>query len=221
MSRGQFRTSIEERPASAWMLVTVASAMLWVTEQLQAWVIVVQVASILLSLARRTKPYRWQASPIALNVGMFGIAGTTILLALDGNPSAVSLAHFASLSQGLQLLDSRPRKSEFLLVTLSLFQVILASNLTDTLLFPPLLIVFVFSAVWTLLIHTLRSEAIEAGDAGAASEVVEHLQRGLAVALRTDAVFVAAEPGDRQRARLLAFLALVAADGRVPQDRVE
>jgi uncharacterized protein (DUF58 family) len=52
----------------------------------------------------------------------------------------------------------------------------------------------------------------------AASEVVEHLQRGLAVALRTDAVYVAAEPGDRQRARLLAFLALVTPDGRGPQD---
>ena len=172
MSRGTFRATVEERPASAWVLVTVASAMLWITEQLHTWVIVVQVASILLSLARRTKPYRWQASPIALNIGMFGIAGTTILLALDGNPSAVSLAHFASLSQGLQLLDSRPRKSEFLLVTLSLFQVILASNLTDSLLFPPLLIVFVFSAVWTLLVHTLRIEATEAGDAGAASEAI-------------------------------------------------
>ena len=97
MSRRRFRATVEERPASAWVLVTVASAMLWVTEQLQAWVIVVQVASILLSLARRTKPYRWQASPIALNVGMFGIAGTTILLALDGDPAAISLAHFASL----------------------------------------------------------------------------------------------------------------------------
>lgn len=172
MSRGQFRATVEERPASAWVLVTVASAMLWITEQLQIWVIVVQVASILLSLSRRTKPFPWQASPITLNVGMFGIAGTTIMLALDGNPAPVSLAHFASLSQGLQLLDSRPRKSEFLLVTLSLFQVILASNLTDSLLFPPLLIVFVFSAVWTLLVHTLRSEAIEAGDPGAASQAI-------------------------------------------------
>jgi transglutaminase-like putative cysteine protease len=191
MSRRQFRATVEERPASAWVLVTVASAMLWVTEQLQAWVIVVQVASILLSLARRTKPYRWQASPIALNVGMFGIAGTTILLALDGNPAAISLAHFASLSQGLQLLDSRPRKSEFLLVTLSLFQVILASNLTDTLLFPPLLIAFVFSAVWTLLIHTLRSEAIEAGDAGAASAAITPGLRRMTIFASAAAILLA------------------------------
>ncbi len=66
-----------------------------------------------------------------------------------------------------------------------------------------------------------RASGFERAVSRAASEVVEHLQRGLAVALRTDAVYVAAEPGDRQRARLLAFLALVAADGRVPQDRVE
>lgn len=172
MSRMEFRATVGDRPASAWMLVIVASAMLWITEQLQAWVIVVQVAAILLSLARRTNPWRWQGSPIALNIGMFGIAGTTILLALEGKPATVSLAHFASLSQGLQLLDSRPRKSEFLLVTLSLFQVILASNLTDSLMFPPLLVVFVFSAIWTLMVHTLKMEAMEAGISQAADKAI-------------------------------------------------
>jgi transglutaminase-like putative cysteine protease len=191
VSRGRFRASSGERPAAAWVLVTVASAMLWVTEQLQAWVILVQIASILVSFARRTKPYRWQASPIALNIGMFGIAGSTILLALGGHPATVSLAHFASLCQGLQLLDSRPRKSEFLLVTLSLFQVILAANLTDSLLFPPLLIVFVFSAVWTLLVHTLRIEAIEAGDAGAASIAITPGLRRMTVFSSAAAILLA------------------------------
>ena len=191
MSRGEFRATVEERPASAWLLVTVASAMLWITEQLQPWVIVVQVAAIVLSLARRTKPFRWQNSPIALNVGMFGIAGTTIALALEGNPSAISLAHFASLSQGLQLLDSRPRKSEFLLVTLSLFQVILASNLTDSLMFPPLLIVFVFAAVWTLLVHTLRSEAIEAGEERATGDALSAGLRRMTVVASTCAIVLA------------------------------
>ncbi len=47
----------------------------------------------------------------------------------------------------------------------------------------------------------------------AASEVVEHLQRGLAVALRTDAIYLPAETGPRHRIRLLSFLALVRADG--------
>ena len=191
MSRRHFRATVEERPASAWLLVTVASAMLWVTDQLQTWVIVVQVASIVLSLARRTKPFRWQSSPIGLNIGMFGIAGTTIALAVQGSPAAVSLAHFASLAQGLQLLDSRPRKSEFLLVTLSLFQVILASNLTDSLMFPPLLIVFVFSAVWTLMVHTLRSEAIEAGEEGTAAEALSPGLRRMTVLASTCAIVLA------------------------------
>jgi transglutaminase-like putative cysteine protease len=173
------------------MLVTVASAMLWITDQLQPWVIAVQVAAIGLSLARRRKPFAWQSSPIALNIGMFGIAGTTISLALDGNPATVSLAHFASLSQGLQLLDARPRKSEFLLVTLSLFQVILASNLTDSLLFPPLLLAFVFSAVWTLLVHTLRSEAIEAGEAGAAARALTPGLRNMTVMSSMCAILLA------------------------------
>lgn len=191
MSRSRFRATVEERPASAWVLVLVASAMLWITEQLQPWVIGVQVVAILLSLARRTRPFAWQASPIALNVFMFGIAGTTISLALDGSPAAVSLAHFASLAQGLQLIDSRPRKSEFLLVTLSLFQVILASNLTDSMMFPPLLIVFVFAAVWTLMVHTLRSEAIEAGDRAGADKALSPGLRRMTVVASTGAILLA------------------------------
>ena len=49
----------------------------------------------------------------------------------------------------------------------------------------------------------------------AASEVVRHLQDGLAVALRTDADYIPADSGIRQRARLLAFLALVTPTGHV------
>ena len=40
---------------------------------------------------------------------------------------------------------------------------VLAANLTDSVFFTPLLVAFVFAAVWTLLVHTLRSEALEAG----------------------------------------------------------
>jgi uncharacterized protein (DUF58 family) len=50
----------------------------------------------------------------------------------------------------------------------------------------------------------------------AASEVVHHLQAGVAVALRTDAAYFPADAGIRQRARLLSFLALVEPDGRPP-----
>jgi len=50
----------------------------------------------------------------------------------------------------------------------------------------------------------------------AASEIVSHLQAGLAVALRTDATYMPPDAGIRQRARLLSFLARVSPDGRAP-----
>ena len=66
MSRRQFRATVDERPASAWLLVCVASSLLWITEQLQVWVIGVELVAIALSFARRTQPFSWQRSPIAL-----------------------------------------------------------------------------------------------------------------------------------------------------------
>jgi transglutaminase-like putative cysteine protease len=144
-------------------MVTVASATLWITQQLDAWVPAVQAVALLYSLVRRTRPHPWQRSAIALNLGMLGIVSATIGVALRGEPSTIALAHFASLTQGLQLLDARPRRTEFLLVALALFQVVLAANLTDSVFFTLLLVVFVFATVWTLLVHTLHSEAVEAG----------------------------------------------------------
>ena len=164
MSRGSFRSRVEApRPASAWVLVTVASATLWITQQLSVWAQAVQVAALIASLLRRRDPFAWQKSGVALNLGMAGVTLATIAVALRGEPSTIALAHFAALTQGLQLLDARPRHTEFLLVALALFQVVLAANLTDSVFFTPLLIAFVGSAVWTLIVHTLRSEAIEAG----------------------------------------------------------
>jgi transglutaminase-like putative cysteine protease len=144
-------------------MVTVASATLWITQQLEPWAIGAQALALLYSLRRRTDPHPWQRSPIALNVGMFAIAIGTIHVALRGEPSTIALAHFAATTQGLQLLDARPRRTEFLLVALALFQVVLAANLTDSVFFTPLLVAFLFATVWTLLVHTLRSEAAEAG----------------------------------------------------------
>lgn len=173
MSRRTFRARVSApRPTSAWVLVTVASATVWITQQLEPWAMALQALMILLSLWRRERPFAWQRSTAALNLGMIGIVGVTIAVALRGEPSTIALAYFAALSQGLQLLDARPRHTEFLLVTLALFQVILASNLTDSVFFPPLLVAFVFAAVWTLMVHTLRTEAIEAGDAPAVSRAI-------------------------------------------------
>jgi hypothetical protein len=173
VSRRSFRIDVAEpRPASAWALVIVASATLWITKQLAPWVVAVQVTFLLYSLAGRLHPRPWQQNPIALNVSMFGIVAVTIRVALQGGPSTIALAHFAALTQTLQLVDARPRRTEFLLVALALFQVILAANLTDSVLFPPLLVAFVFATAWTLIVHTLRSEALEADDRTAATRVL-------------------------------------------------
>jgi transglutaminase-like putative cysteine protease len=160
------------RPTSAWVLVCVASATLWITGQLDPGTVAAQALAIAYSFLRRARPHAWQRSPLALNFGMFGIVGQTIAVALRGEPSTLALAHFAALTQGLQLVDARPRSTEYLLVALALFQVILASNLTDSVFFPPLLIAFLLATVWTLLVHTLRSEAIEAGDPAAVTRAI-------------------------------------------------
>jgi transglutaminase-like putative cysteine protease len=145
-------------------MVSVASAMLWITQQLDPWAVALQAAALLVSLRWRQQPHAWQRNPWALNLGMLGISLATIAVALRGEPSTIALAHFAALTQGLQLLDARPRRTEFLLVALALFQVVLAANLTDSVFFTPLLVAFVFATAWTLLVHTLHSEALEAGE---------------------------------------------------------
>jgi len=165
VSRRAFRIGVEEaRPASAWTLVVVASATLWITQQVAVWAIAIQIIAIALSFWRRRTPFGWQTNAIALNIGMMGVSGATIHVALQGGPATLGLAHFAILAQGLQLIDARPRRTEFLLVALALFQVILASNLTDSVFFTPLLFAFLFAAAWTLMVHTLRADAAEAGD---------------------------------------------------------
>ena len=166
------------RPGAAWLMSLVASATLWITGELALWVIPVQLLCFAVSYSTRNAPPAWRLSPVWLNVGMLAITGVTIAKALQGSPATLSLAYFAALSQGLQLLDARPRKSEFLLVALALFQVILASNLTDSVFFPPLVLVFVVAVTWTLLIHMLRIESALAGDLrGAEAGLTPDLKR--------------------------------------------
>lgn len=172
MSRREFRSRIAgPRPASAWLMSAVATTTLWITEQIPLWVIAIQLVAFATSYATRLDPPAFRRSPIWLNIGMIGVTSLTIRSALAGNPATVSLAYFTALAQGLQLLDARPRHSEFVLVALGLFQVVLASNLTDSILFPPLLLIFLASVTWTLMIHTLRVEAAESGDVRAAAEL--------------------------------------------------
>lgn len=173
MSRRSFRVSLDApRPLAALLLVAVASATLTMTGQLEPWAVATQAATLAAAFLLRERPFSVQRQPWAVNCGLACVVAGALSVAMRGAGSLVALAHFATLAQGLQLLDARPRRSEFLLVALALFQVILASNLTDSVLFPPLLAIFLPTAVWTLLVHTIRTEALEAGDPASAQRAL-------------------------------------------------
>lgn len=183
MSRRAFREPLAgPRPNAAYGLAATASLTLAATGEVEPWALPLAAGGLALAWLRRVEPQPWQRSGLLLG----GVAVAAALLAgavwWSGRLAMVALAHFALLAQPLQLLDARPRRSEFLLVALALFQVVLAANLTASLLFPPLLAVFTACAVWTLLVHTLRAEALEAGEPEAA-------RRALSGGLRRTAVW--------------------------------
>lgn len=172
MSRMQFRASVEDpRPVAAWLMVTMAVATLAISGQLTPWALAGSLTAVFYSLVYRLSPRPWQRSAGVLNAVLLGICGLCVMVSWRSGSVIIALAHFAVMTQGLQLLDCRPRKSEFLLVALALFLVILAANLTDSVLFPPMLILFLAATTWTLMVHTLRSEAIEAGDRGGSQQI--------------------------------------------------
>lgn len=152
------------RPLAAYALAAVAGAALAVTGELLLPALAAQAAALAASLCWRHRPRAWQRRGAFLNAALVAIVLGSAGLWLRGALAIVALAHFAHLAQGLQILDARPRRSDFLLVALALFQVLLAANLTDSLLFPPLLVVFVLAMTWTLVVHTLWSEALAAGE---------------------------------------------------------
>lgn len=152
------------RPLSCYALAAVAGAALAITGALALPALGAQAAALLLSARLRGRPRDWQRRPWLLNGALLAIVLACAGLWLRGGLAIVALAHFAHLATGLQLLDARPRRSDFLLVALALFQVLLAANLTDSVLFPPLLLLFALAATWTLVVHTLWSEAIAAGE---------------------------------------------------------
>jgi transglutaminase-like putative cysteine protease len=169
VSRREFRTPIDvARPAAAFGMGAAATATLAITGEIALPVLAIGGGAVALAALARERPLALQRNGLLLNALLAASAALGIAMWVRGAYSTVALAHFAILTQALQLLDARPRKSEFLLVALALFQVVLAANLTDSLLFPPLLVIFAVSAVWTLMVHTLRAEAIEAGEPQAA-----------------------------------------------------
>jgi transglutaminase-like putative cysteine protease len=164
MSDRPAAAAMPPRPLSAYALAAVAGLSLAVTGELAVVALVAHAAAWLASLRLRGRARAWQRSAFVLNTALVAIAAGSALLWLRGGLAIVALAHFAHLAQGLQLLDARPRRSDFLLVALALFQVLLAANLTDSLLFPPLLVGFVLAMAWTLVVHTLWAEALAAGE---------------------------------------------------------
>ena len=183
MSRLGFRYAVAlPRPRSAVAMVALATLTLAITGQIEPWVLVLSAGTLIFAARPGRPPAPWQHSAVFLNLGLAFTVGTGAVLWWRGELAILALAHFAMLTQGLQLLDTRPRRSEFLLVALSVFQVTMAANLTDSAFFPPLLVAFTIATVWTLIIHTLRAEAIECGEPAAAHRV---LSKGL---LRTTLV---------------------------------
>ncbi len=168
MSRQEFREPTQSpRPRSAVVMVAVATLILAITEQVSPAALAVTAACIAFTAWQRDRRYAWQRNRLLLNAGLLACLGVAAMVLVE-RLAVVALAHFAVLAQGLQLLDARARRSEFLLVALSVLQVVLAANLTDHLAFPPLLIVFTVATVWTLTVHTLRAEALEMGEPEAA-----------------------------------------------------
>ena len=116
----------------------VASATLWITQQLAPGSSRSRSAvHPRLAGAARSSPSAWQQKRAgAQRRHVLHRRASRSRVALRGGPSTIALAHFAALTQALQLVDARPRRTEFLLVALALFQVVLASNLTDSVLLP-------------------------------------------------------------------------------------
>jgi transglutaminase-like putative cysteine protease len=156
--------SATTRPLASFALVLVSAAALALTGQVSLPVLAVHAAAVITALRLRRAPRPWQRRAAVLNVGVFGAVAASAALWLRGELALVALAHFTHLAQALQLLDARARRSDFLLVALALFQMILAANLTDSVLFPPLLLAFLGATVWTLVVHTIWMESVAAGE---------------------------------------------------------
>lgn len=157
-------TGVITRPLASFALVLVSAAALALTGQVSTLALAVHAVAVIAALHLRRAPRGWQRSAMVLNLGLVAAVAFACGLWLRGELALVALAHFTHLSQALQLLDARARRSDFLLVALALFQMILAANLTDSILFPPLLLAFLAAVVWTLVVHTIWMEAIAAGE---------------------------------------------------------
>jgi transglutaminase-like putative cysteine protease len=173
VSRLAFRSPVAlPRPRAAVAMVALATGTLAITGQLAPPALAAATLALGYVALRGDAHASWRTNPWALNAGLLACLAVAAALWLRGALLIVALAHFAVLAQPLQLLDARPRRSEFLLVALAVFQVTIAANLTDSAWYPLLLVAFTLCCVWTLVVHTLRAEALEAGELGAAQRVL-------------------------------------------------
>jgi transglutaminase-like putative cysteine protease len=153
-------------------MVALATGTLAITEQIAPPALAAATLGLGYVALRGESHAAWRMNPWLLNAALLACLALAAALWLRGALLIVALAHFAVLAQPLQLLDARPRRSEFLLVALAVFQVTIAANLTDSAWFPLLLVAFTLCCVWTLVVHTLRAEALEAGELAAAQRVL-------------------------------------------------
>jgi transglutaminase-like putative cysteine protease len=164
MSAATAQPCAPPRPLASYAIVVVSAAALALTGEVSLPALVLYAVAVITSLQLRQQPRAWQRNAVVLNAALLGVIAFSLLLWLRGAYALIALAHFALLAQALQLIDARMRRSDFLLVALALFQIVLAANLTDSIFFPPLLLVFLVATVWTLVVHTLWMEAIAAGE---------------------------------------------------------
>jgi transglutaminase-like putative cysteine protease len=173
VTRLAFRTPVAlPRPRAATLMVALATGTLALTQQILAPALAVATLALGFVALRGERHAPWRANAWLLNGALLVAICVAAALWLRGALAIVALAHFAVLVQALQLIDARPRRSEFLLVALAVFQVTMAANLTDSPWYPLLLVAFTVCCVWTLVVHTLRAEALEAGELGAAQRVL-------------------------------------------------
>jgi len=173
VSRLEFREPLAlPRPRAATLMAAIAALTLAITGQMEPFALALATLGIGYAALRGESHAGWRRNALVLNAGLAICVAAGIALWARGALAIVALAHFAVLAETLQLLDARPRRSEFLLVALAVFEVTMAANLTDSAWYPLLLIAFTVCCVWTLVVHTLRAEALEAGELGAAQRIL-------------------------------------------------
>jgi len=170
MSRKAFRVPVEgPLPLGVVLTAAIASVILGLSGALPAWILCLQAVAILATMLLRKKPMAWQSEALPFIAGSF-LVGLLCFIAYDGR-ILLSVGTAAMLFQALLLLNARPHRTRFPLVSLALIQVLVGSVLTTNVFYAIFLVLFLLGTLWTLLLHTLQAEAFESGDPESAYRV--------------------------------------------------